>query len=695
VARAQRRAAVKTSHPTFDLAHNKWKSSGLTDDHARTLGLRPLTREEVSAALDVTEVRPCGVLIPYFDLDGKFTEFYRIRYLEKPPGFAGLVEKPQRYAQRAKTLNEVYLPPLLDKPWRKVAENTDDTIYITEGEFKAAAGCSVGLPCVGLGGVDLFRATKRGLELLPQLAEIKWDGRHVVIVYDSDAATNLNVVRAQRQLAQVLVARGALPSVASLPAAKDGSKQGLDDFLLAHGPTALEAILRDAPFYPEADALWSMNEDVIYVRDPGLIIERSTRQRMDPGRYVSHHYADRHYMETKIKTDSKGNQRQETSKKPLAKRWLEWERRAQVQRVTYTPGKPTMIGNAYNVWPGWGREPKKGDISPWTWLLDHIFKGFPAERKYFEQWCAYPIQNPGVKLFTYVMLWSVETGTGKSWISYALKSIYGENAIEVGNDALRAGFNGWQENKQFVIGDEITAGDARLDADKLKRMICQPEVRINQKFLPEYRVPDCINYIFNSNHPDGMFLEDRDRRGVIYRVPDERLSEEFWKTADRWLNSTPRKHDGPGPAHLMYHLLNVDLTGFNPSAPAPMTQAKQEMILHGKSSLGMWVNHLKEDPCLVLRPLTETVAQECDLFTARQLLKLFDPDKRGRHSEGTIGKELSRSMFKQVNANKPVRTKAGLVRLWAIRNQDQWIHAEVADLAKHFNKYFGPDALKY
>lgn len=695
MARATQRKAIPTDHPIYEQAQQKWRSSGLTDAHAAQLLLKPLTREEAQTALAVTDERPCGVLIPYFDFNGRPTEFFRIRYLEKPQGFAGQVEKPQRYAQPAKTLNEVYLPPLLDVPWKKVAEDTDATIYITEGEFKAAAGCSVGLATIGLGGVDLFRAGKRGLELLPQLDEIKWENRNVVIVYDSDAATNLNVVRAQRQLAHALISRGALPAVASLPATKDGKKQGLDDFLIAHGQEALTRLLSDAPLFPEADALWGMNEEVTYVRDPGMVIERGTGQRMDPARFTSHHFANRHYTETQVKTDAKGNQRLVTAKKPLAKRWLEWERRAEVQRLTYSPGKPRLYDGTYNVWPGWGVEPVKGDVSPWVWLLDHIFKGKPKERKYFEQWCAYPIQNPGVKLFTYTMFWSPEHGTGKSFMAYCLKAIYGKNGIEIGNDALQAGFNDWQENKQFVVGDEITAGDARMDADKLKRLITQPEVRVNQKFLPVYRVPDCINYIFTSNHPDGMFLEDRDRRGFIHRLPDEKLSEDFWKTADRWLNKNPRQHDGPGPAHLMHHLMRIDLTDFNPSAPAPMTAAKQEMILNGKSSLGMWVVHLKEDPVNCLRPLGERAALECDLFTAKQLLKCFDPERTGRVSETGMGKELQRAMFKQVFEGVTLRTGSGVYRLYAIRNPGKWAEASKKDVVDHFNRYFGPEAAKY
>src|SRR5574340_1095790 len=82
-------------------------------------------------------------------------------------------------------------------------------------------------------------------------------------------ATNPNVVRAQRQLAKELITLGAMPAIASLPPGKNGAKQGLDDLLVAQGAAALEKIISDAPFFPEAEALWSLSEEVVYVREPG------------------------------------------------------------------------------------------------------------------------------------------------------------------------------------------------------------------------------------------------------------------------------------------------------------------------------------------------------------------------------------------------------------------------------------------
>jgi putative DNA primase/helicase len=79
-------------------------------------------------------------------------------------------------------------------------------------------------------------------ELIPDLAAIPWRGRPTFVVFDSDAVTNQNVLRAEHQLASALTERGAVVKVVRLPPGqpdKDGkpTKVGLDDYFVA-GHTA-------------------------------------------------------------------------------------------------------------------------------------------------------------------------------------------------------------------------------------------------------------------------------------------------------------------------------------------------------------------------------------------------------------------------------------------------------------------------
>jgi putative DNA primase/helicase len=150
-----------------------------------------------------------------------------------------------------------------------------------------------------------------------------------------------------------------------------------------------------------------------------------------------------------------------------------------------------------------------------------------------------------------VVLWSVHQGTGKTLLGYTLRDIYGDNAVEIKDKHLTSGFNTWARNRQFIIGDEVTSrSDKRDEADHLKGLITNEFVRINDKFIPEYTIPDVMNYIFTSNNPDAFFLESSDRRYFVWEIVGTPLPLGFYHQYDKWFKSV-------GPSHLFHHLLTL------------------------------------------------------------------------------------------------------------------------------------------
>jgi hypothetical protein len=119
------------------------------------------------------------------------------------------------------------------------------------------------------------------------------------------------------------------------------------------------------------------------------------------------------------------------------------------------------------------------------------------------------------------------------------------------------------------------------------------------------------------------------------------------------------------------------------------------MLVTGKSDLGAWVMHLREDPVTALRVLGDRVAGECDLFSASQLLRAYDPDDRRRVTAPGMAKELLRSGFRSVNCGGTIKTKMGSQRLYAVRNPDKWRDCSPKVAAEHFDKFFGPVAGKF
>lgn len=670
-----------TKYPGLRAAFKeKMRLSGLTDPVVRKLHFRPTSLDAAPKELPFAED---GFVIPYFDLAGKQTKFFRYRYLKQPKrsGFAGVAKhKAIKYTQPAKTNSELYLPPLVD--WRKVAKNAAAAVIITEGELKSAcATAHTPYPCIGIGGVWSWRSAGKHQPHLPMFDEFKWEGRPVYIVYDSDAVTNPMVMQAENALAKMLLDKGAEPHIVRLPGEGE-NKCGVDDFIVAKGAKAFEELLADTETWNSAQELHALNEEVLYVREPGLIIRLDSMQRLSPRSFIDHAYATRIYYEEV----ASGKTTKLVARSAPAE-WIKWPSRAEVPRAVYAPGEPRITASGeLNVWGGWAVEPAPGDVKPWKELLDLLFQGEPASRAWFEQWCAYPLQNPGVKMFTSSVLWGLKHGTGKSLVGYSLGKIYGSNFTEIRDEDLRASHNEWAENKQFVMGDEITGGDKRSSSDRMKSLITQQQLRLNPKYIPSYIVKDCINYYFTSNHPDSFFLEDDDRRYFIHEVTSTPHPDSFYKTYENWLGASGVI--GPGVPALFHHLLHLPLGGFNPKAHAPMTKAKEEMLSDGRSDIATWVRRLLESPDSVLR-LDKTVIPN-EIWRGEELLKLYDPEERTKVSVNGLGRELKRQGFKKCAGGNGIFTENdGQVRLWAIRNRAKWEKASNTACGEQYDRERG------
>lgn len=655
----------------------KMAESKIDAASAKKLGFTPTPADKVPKTLPFQEP---GIMIPYFDIDGKPLKFWRFRYLKQPEvkGFAAKTKKkPLKYVQPSNTLNELYLPPVTN--WKKVADDSLIPIIITEGEFKAACSTiNTGYPTIGLGGVWSWKSDKKKVKLIEGFQDFKWDQRPVYICYDSDAVTNPMVMQAENALARALTDLGAEPYIVRLPMGDEAAKLGLDDYIVLKGLEAFETLLEESHPWTSAVELHKLNEEVVYVRDPGLILRLDNLQRLAPRAFIDHAFSTRTYIEI---IDTGKSVKKE--KKSAPKEWIQWPSRAEVPRITYAPGEDRIThSREINIWPGWGCEPVKGDITPWVELLDYLFKGEPESRQWFERWCAWPLQHPGDKMFTSAVLWGLRHGTGKSLIGYTLGKIYGKNFTEVDDEILRSSHNEWAENRQFVMGDEISTGDKRSASDRMKTMITRQQLRLNPKYIPSYTVPDVINYYFTSNHPDSFFLEDDDRRFFIHEVKQVPKPDAFYKAYEKWMGSNGTV--GPGIPALFHHLLNLDMGDFSATSRALMTKAKQNMLSNSRSDLASWVAMLKEDPDTILRSAGHPIKWK--VWRAEELLPLYDPDNKGKVTANGLARELSRQGFYRGADGQGVRTQQGQVKLWLLRDVEETIKLNATGLAKLYEQ---------
>jgi len=649
------------------LGKDKLLSSGLTSAQGAALGMY-----EVASAMTLDkslEARP-ALVIPYMGIDKKplashpkWPNFYRVRYLDKAAfGFKEAAgAKDQRYAQPPNSGVCAYLPTSAD--WATISADPEYEIIITEGELKAAAACEAGFPTIGLGGVWNFRSSKEGVWLLPELKAFKWAKRVTYICFDSDYLSKPNVCLAINALCAELEEHGAIVKMLALPDGDDEAKVGLDDYLLEHSEDDLKDLLEAAQPLGISRALWRINEDVVYVEDPGLLVVSATGQKINAETFRGHsRWATMSTTETKI--SAKGDVLRE--KVPAAPVWLRWPLRRSVKRLTYAPGQPDITNNnEFNQWRGWGVEPVKGDVKPWLKLCEFIFDD--AEEgvlEYFYDWCAYPIQNPGAKMFVACVIHGLAQGTGKTLVGYTLGRIYGENFKEIADADLEESY--WAENKQFILGDEITGKDNRAYMNVLKRLITKAEIDINIKFVPQYSLPNCMNFCFTSQHGDSFFLEDKDRRFLIVEVTGDPLPEKFYNEYDKW-------YKGDGAGHLMQWLKDRKINkDFNPSAHAPKTHAKDRMIAATKGDAGSWVHELKTYPDQIL--CLGDMRHMRDLYSSRELLSMYERDHpNSRVTAVGLGRQLSAAGFAQVYKGQPLQGPSGrMERFFAVRNMEYW-----------------------
>lgn len=631
-----------------------------------------------------------ALLIPYFDFAGKRTGFYRLRFLEdsRPAGFAQASDaKAWRYTQPADVVTEIYLPPMLhNELWAAIATDPERGIIITEGELKAAAAMAHGLlPCIGLGGATNYKSAERNMPLLPMLDAMTWQDREVTIVFDSDAVQNAMVEQAQYRFGNALLKKGAKVYIGLLPPAHDGAKQGLDDYLLANSAlTFEEQVLGPAQPLAECEALHAFNDKFAFITSPGIVVNKATGQEMLPDKFIRHICGNATYTVPEIKVVDKKRKIVTLKEKRTAKEWNEWGGRSELGQMEYMPGCPPIKDHKFNTWRGWGCKPVKGDVTPWTTLLNHVVhEDGPAWRKWVEQWYAAPIQTPGLKMHGALVLYSPEKGTGKSMLGESMERIYGpENWGKIKEKDLTADFNPWQANKQFVMGEEISSGEARKTSigEILKDMITQKRVTINRKYVPEYTVRDCVNYQFNTNHPDAFFLEDGDRRMAVNRTRAKPLPFEFYKDIYiPWIQSEE------GAAALYWHLLHLDMKGFDPHAPVPDTQAKLDMKLAMRGGLYEWVHQLSDAPGSALGPYA------FDLATADDLLFIYNTASGGNAKITQMRSELQRQNFRTVNGGVTIMTAKGTKQtLYVVRNSEKWLDCRPSQATAHLEGRSAP-----
>lgn len=233
------------------------KKSGLTDETIAALGFDTVDTGAARKVLgwpDDKKGDPAGLLIPYPNVPGyakvrpdsprvvgpeekKSRSFTDHNYAEQPPETDG--RKVIKYEAPLGSELHCYIafaicPALTD---------TEQRLYITEGEKKAALMCQEGEPCISIPGVssghdvEHRRAAQdfggKEFVLHPDLEGYVVPGREVCILFDSpDMTENLHVIRGAVRLAKMINTAEAEALLGYVPTVKGAEKTGVDDYFV-------------------------------------------------------------------------------------------------------------------------------------------------------------------------------------------------------------------------------------------------------------------------------------------------------------------------------------------------------------------------------------------------------------------------------------------------------------------------------
>ena len=264
----------------------------------------------------------------------------------------------------------------------------------------------------------------------------------------------------------------------------------------------------------------------------------------------------------------------------IHKTWSEHPDRqiVRIREVGFDPtGRDAEI--TCNLYAGWPTEPKAGSCDRLLELLRYMCgedRNPEALYQWLLRWIAFPIQHPGAKMKSTVVVHGPQ-GTGKNLFFEVVMKIYGEYGDVLDQSAVEDKFNDWASRKLFIIADEVVArSDVYHIKNKLKALITGDRIRINPKNMAAHWERNHLNLVFLSNEAMPVVLEEDDRRHCVIWTPE--------KQAADYYAAVMAEIAGGGVAALHDHLLHIDLADFGPSTLPPMTAAKEELISLGQDS---------------------------------------------------------------------------------------------------------------
>lgn len=319
------------------------------------------------------------------------------------------------------------------------------------------------------------------------------------------------------------------------------------------------------------------------------------------------------------------------------KMWDESFARKWVRDIRFEPGED--LGPRYvNLYNGFEMQPAAVDDQAaergCARILAHINMlcgNRPKLIDWLLKWIALPLQKPGTKMDSSVIMYGNE-GPGKSVLwEKVVKKIYGRYGVTIGQAQLESQFNGWRSSKLFALAEEVVSRSERNHhKGMLKQIVTGATHMINEKMLPEHEERNCMNFVFLSNSTIPLELDMGDRRYLVLYIDG--------KPKKQYFDELFEEINGDGVEHFYRYLLELPLGSFDEHTEPPGSDEKDALI--GVSlAAPVYFHRLWKNGDLDLPYVSATAG---DLFKAFK--RWCEDNNEFKRTERYFGSELKRVM---------------------------------------------------
>lgn len=284
---------------------------------------------------------------------------------------------------------------------------------------------------------------------------------------------------------------------------------------------------------------------------------------------------------------------------PLGLWWQSRPHRRQFSRIVFSPAQD--VSDAYNLWRGYGCDPKPGDCSL---FLEHIRKvicsGNEEHYKYLLGWMAQGVQKPDRPGFSAIVL-KGDQGTGKGLFVKTYGSLFGRHFMQVTDPKHLVGsFNAHLRDCVVLFGDEaFFAGDKKHESI-LKMIITEEMLTVEAKGVDAEQSGNYIHLLMASNDHWVVPAGVGDRRFFVLDVSRDHKEDEVYFTAlDKEIRAGGREA-------LLHYLMHYDLTGYDVRKIPKTKELQKQKMFSLPPEEKWWQEKLMEGRLLATHGIWET-----------------------------------------------------------------------------------------